>query len=77
MSHRHSHHSSRGPGIDAGNAASGRDSHPTSAHDPGEAAHHEMSSEHRPGLLPELYFRWRGGEITRLEAFCDVCSASR
>jgi uncharacterized membrane protein len=23
-------------------------------------------------LLPERYFRWRGGEITRLEAFCDV-----
>lgn len=31
-----------------------------------------MPSEHRKGLLPELYFRWRGGEITRLEAFCDV-----
>lgn len=29
-------------------------------------------NEHRRGLLPELYFRWRGGEITRLEAFCDV-----
>ena len=29
-------------------------------------------SEHRRGLLPEEYFRWRGGEITRLEAFCDV-----
>lgn len=23
-------------------------------------------------MLPELYFRWRAGEITRLEAFCDV-----
>lgn len=32
----------------------------------------EMASEHRPGLLPEKYFRWRSGEITRLEAFCDV-----
>ena len=31
-----------------------------------------MQSEHRRGLLPEPYFRWRGGEITRLEAFCDV-----
>jgi len=31
-----------------------------------------MHSEHRRGLLPELYFRWRAGEITRLEAFCDV-----
>jgi uncharacterized membrane protein len=29
-------------------------------------------SEHRKGLLPEPYFRWRGTEITRLEAFCDV-----
>lgn len=34
--------------------------------------HHEIPTEHRRGLLPELYFRWRGGEITRLEAFCDV-----
>jgi len=32
----------------------------------------EMASEHRRGLLPEKYFRWRSGEITRLEAFCDV-----
>src|SRR5262245_27694051 len=23
-------------------------------------------------LPPEKYFRWRAGEITRLEAFCDV-----
>lgn len=22
--------------------------------------------------MPEPYFRWRGGEITRIEAFCDV-----
>src|ERR1700752_4048886 len=36
------------------------------------AEQHEMPTEHRKGLLPELYFRWRGGEITRLEAFCDV-----
>jgi uncharacterized membrane protein len=33
---------------------------------------HEMASEHRPGLLPEENFRWRAGEITRLEAFSDV-----
>lgn len=31
-----------------------------------------MPSEHRKGLLPDFYFRWRAGEITRLEAFCDV-----
>jgi uncharacterized membrane protein len=37
-----------------------------------EAAAHELLSEHRRGLLPEKYFRWRSGEITRLEAFCDV-----
>ena len=35
---------------------------------PGEG----FPGEHRRGLLPERYFRWRGGEITRLEAFCDV-----
>ncbi len=28
--------------------------------------------EHHPGLNPERYFRWRGGDITRLEAFSDV-----
>lgn len=27
---------------------------------------------HRSAIVPEKYFRWRGGEITRLEAFCDV-----
>jgi uncharacterized membrane protein len=31
-----------------------------------------MASEHRPGLFPEENFRWRAGEITRLEAFSDV-----
>ena len=36
------------------------------------AEHHKIPAEHRHGLLPELYFRWRAGEITRLEAFCDV-----
>lgn len=32
----------------------------------------QVPAEHRRCLLPELYFRWRAGEITRLEAFCDV-----
>lgn len=36
------------------------------------AAHREIPTEHRRRLLPEVYFRWRAGEITRLEAFCDV-----
>jgi len=30
------------------------------------------SIPHRPAIVPEKYFRWRAGEITRLEAFCDV-----
>jgi uncharacterized membrane protein len=29
-------------------------------------------SSHRPRIAPEKYFRWRAGEISRLEAFCDV-----
>ena len=37
---------------------------------PGLQAH--GSAPHRPRIAPEQYFRWRGGEITRLEAFCDV-----
>lgn len=32
----------------------------------------ESTNAHRPGIVPEEYFRWRAGEITRLEAFCDV-----
>ena len=40
--------------------------------DAGEVARERFPGEHRRGLLPEQYFRWRGGEITRLEAFCDV-----
>ena len=36
------------------------------------AAVEQHSSAPKRGLLPEQYFRWRGGEITRLEAFCDV-----
>jgi uncharacterized membrane protein len=27
---------------------------------------------HRARIVPEQYFRWRAGEISRLEAFCDV-----
>ncbi|HTS06691.1 MAG TPA: TMEM175 family protein [Candidatus Eisenbacteria bacterium] len=37
-----------------------------------EESGHVRTVEHRRGLLPEKYFRWRSGEITRLEAFCDV-----
>ena len=36
------------------------------------AAEAHFPAEHRRGLLPEKHFRWRSGEITRLEAFCDV-----
>ncbi len=31
-----------------------------------------LPAEHRRGLLPEKYFRWRAGDISRPEAFCDV-----
>lgn len=48
-----------------------RQRHPAISPQP-VAEHHTVSTEHRPSLLPELYFRWRAGEITRLEAFCDV-----
>jgi uncharacterized membrane protein len=30
------------------------------------------SQVHRARIVPEKYFRWRAGEISRLEAFCDV-----
>lgn len=64
MSHEHdrSPESAQGPSAAQASAAQG----------PAIAPAHEMASEHRPGLLPEKYFRWRSGEITRLEAFCDV-----
>jgi uncharacterized membrane protein len=37
---------------------------------PGSQGH--GTSPHRAGIVPERFFRWRAGEITRLEAFCDV-----
>jgi uncharacterized membrane protein len=36
-----------------------------------DAESHPAKSR-RPGIVAEKYFRWRAGEITRLEAFCDV-----
>jgi hypothetical protein len=48
-----------------------RDKH-SSVHADADGNAHGFPSEHRKALLPEKYFRWRGGEITRLEAFCDV-----
>jgi uncharacterized membrane protein len=33
---------------------------------------HAAVDRHRSAIVPEKYFRWRAGEITRLEAFCDV-----
>jgi uncharacterized membrane protein len=40
-------------------------------------APHNAAAQHThpqayAGILPEKYFRWRAGEISRLEAFCDV-----
>src|ERR1700689_5032355 len=43
---------------------------PSSAVAGGVARH--GSGRHGSLILPEKYFRWRAGEITRLEAFCDV-----
>src|SRR5580704_3959826 len=57
MSHRGQRHAAHEP---AGHEAAG------------QTSRHGFPAEHRRGLLPEPYFRWRGGEITRLEAFCDV-----
>jgi uncharacterized membrane protein len=36
------------------------------------SSHNFRAGRHQPGIVPEQYFRWRAGEITRLEAFCDV-----
>ena len=48
-------------------------SSPASVQFVGEAAPHPSGKPpHRPAIVPEKYFRWRAGEITRLEAFCDV-----
>jgi len=58
MSHKATRHSTQGAAQDLSKAE----------HDPSS----QFPAEHRRGLLPEQYFRWRGGEITRLEAFCDV-----
>jgi uncharacterized membrane protein len=61
MSHKASRHSAHGP------------SQHFPQHDPSQQGlPSQFPAEHRRGLLPEQYFRWRGGEITRLEAFCDV-----
>jgi hypothetical protein len=39
---------------------------------PGSPTHGTGPHDRQPGIAPEQYFRWRAGEITRLEAFCDV-----
>jgi uncharacterized membrane protein len=64
MSRSHNRHSSHGSpkGLSSSSEAE------TNA----GVAPHGFPAEHRSGLLPEKFFRWRGGEITRLEAFCDV-----
>jgi uncharacterized membrane protein len=75
MSGRHGHSSHSSPGHrHAPQPGPGEPAEhvPPIAADNDLPANHEMASEHRKGLLPELYFRWRAGEITRLEAFCDV-----
>jgi uncharacterized membrane protein len=72
MSHKARRHGS--PGLNQSGLSQPGWNQPASNEEPSptEAINHGFASEHRRGLLPELYFRWRGGEITRLEAFCDV-----
>jgi uncharacterized membrane protein len=60
------------PGSQASHAALGGPVTGQLPEENSETPDRELPSEHRRGLLPELYFRWRSGEITRLEAFCDV-----
>jgi uncharacterized membrane protein len=54
----------------AAGAESGEAPSPVSTGVPIEAV--PLTAPHRPGIAPEKNFRWRAGEITRLEAFCDV-----
>ena len=58
-----------------------RPKHHSSPHFPGAANQdsaaitdipREAELEHHHAPAAEKHFRWRGGEITRLEAFCDV-----
>jgi hypothetical protein len=44
----------------------------SAGHSGAVTAPQHFPAEHLRGLRPEPYFRWRAGEITRLEAFCDV-----
>jgi len=57
MSRRSKHHEAHKPTDGATTASDHAQEHPFT---------------HRVALPPEKFFRWRGGEITRLEAFCDV-----
>ena len=57
MSRRSKHHEAHNPPDGAAAASDHAQEHPFT---------------HRVALPPEKFFRWRGGEITRLEAFCDV-----
>jgi uncharacterized membrane protein len=73
MSHRskqHSPHSAGGAGHSSSAGLQNAGSPGMGGADPRSMEH--FPSEHRRNLLPEKYFRWRAGEITRLEAFCDV-----
>ncbi|HXM62248.1 MAG TPA: TMEM175 family protein [Terriglobales bacterium] len=57
----------------AGVVASAAESRPeTNGSEEQIASEWHWAAEHSNGLQPEKYFRWRSGEITRLEAFCDV-----
>src|ERR1700733_5133248 len=57
MSRRSKHHEAHKPTDGATTASDHAQEHPFT---------------HRVALPPEKFFHWRGGEITRLEAFSDV-----
>ncbi len=72
MSHRARHQAAQVSTQPASSHASSAEVATAAGGGPGHDLHSEFPSEHRRGLFPEKYFRWRAGEITRLEAFCDV-----
>ena len=64
-------HKSKHLGRERGNSKSGEAAHGSPVSEQEWPTAHAGGWRH-PALFPERYFRWRAGEITRLEAFCDV-----
>ena len=64
-------HKSKLPAREPGSPQSGGAAYDGTTSEQEWPAAHPGGWRH-PSLFPERYFRWRAGEITRLEAFCDV-----